>query len=299
MSLSNTAPAHPLPAISTGLSITDNHLLAALPEPERRQLSLFLELVAVRAGQALSGAGLASTHVWFPLNCIVSMVCTTLDGGSAEVAVIGREGMVGFGMFIGGSSDSSTAMAQCSGFAYRVRMTALKDCFDRSAKVRDLLLQYLQSLLAQCSQAALCNRHHTVEQQLCRWLLSASDRLCCDELAITQESVANTLGVRRAGINEAASRLQRAGLIRYRRGKVELLDRAGLQRQACECYGVLKEEVQRLTQPTRPTPARHLWLQSSRPASPPAQQALNDKPMLATLSVDAEANQTLRSAGDT
>jgi CRP-like cAMP-binding protein len=273
--LSNAVLAQPLPGAVpvSGLGLSNNHLLAALPEADRRQLSLGLELVPVRAGHTLAGAGLASTYAWFPLNCIVSLLYSALDGGMAEVAVIGCEGMVGLGLFIGGGSDSCEAVAQCPGFAYRMRLAALKDCFNRSAPLRELLMQYMQSLLTQSSQSALCNRHHAVEQQLCRWLLSAADRLHSDKLAITQESIANTLGVRRAGITEAACRLQRDGLIRYRRGDVELLDRPGLERRACECYAVLRKEALRFA-PAAPAPACRLRLQHThalempRPAEP-------------------------------
>ncbi|HZR34912.1 MAG TPA: Crp/Fnr family transcriptional regulator [Nevskia sp.] len=294
MRLSSIAPA--AASCAPEFSITENHLLAALPESEQRQLEMSLELVTLRAGQTLAGAGLAPVHVWFPLTCIVSMMCSSLNGGSAEVAVIGREGMVGFGMFIGGGSENSEAVAQCSGFAYRIRMSLLKDCFNRSAAVREVLLQYLQSLLTQSSQTALCNRHHTVEQQLCRWLLTAADRLGSGELSVTQESIANTLGVRRAGITDAAGRLQREGMIRYRRGKIELLDRTRLERHACECYSVLRREAQRLVRPAAaPTPVRRIWLQSARPLQTPAAVPV---PVPGPLPLEAKPDLGLRSAND-
>ena len=253
---------------------TDNLLLAALPEPELRRMRPSLELVSVRAGQGLSGVGVASPQVgllyaYFPLDCIVSMIYATQDGGTAEVAVIGNEGMVGAGLFLGGSSYSSEAIARCSGFAYRIKTSLLRTYFDRSPAVRDLLMQYMQVLLVQSSQTALCNRHHTVEQQLCRWLLGAADRLRTSALAITQESIATTLGVRRAGITEAACHLQKAGLISYRRGKIELLDRAGLERHACECYRVLKKEVQRLSSArAAPGAGNCVWLKQVRAEMP-------------------------------
>ena len=226
--------------------ISRNLLLGALPEVERRQMTVSLELVSVRAGQILTGAGLSGVYAYFPVDCVISLVYTTQDGGTAEVAVIGNEGVAGFGVFIGGSPDSSAAVVRCPGPAYRIKLGLLKDYFDRSAPVRELLLRYMQALLAQSSQVALCNRHHTVEQQLCRWLLAAADRLRLRELSITQEAIAGALGVRRAGITEAACRLQHDGLIQYRRGKVELLDRGGLERRACECYSALKKDLLRL-----------------------------------------------------
>jgi CRP-like cAMP-binding protein len=242
--LADSAPA----PNASGFCTTDNYLLAALPEAERRHISVSLELVPVHPGQTLRSPSSGSSHVYFPLNCIVSMIYTTQGGGTAEVAMIGCEGMVGFGMFIGGSCDGSEAVVQCHGFAYRIRLSSLKEYFNRSPAVRALLMQYMESLLVQCSRTALCNRHHTVEQQLCRWLLLAMDRLGSEELSMTQEAIAGTLGVRRVGITEAASRLQKDGLIHYHRGKVSLANRAAMERRACECYRAQKQELLRIRQ---------------------------------------------------
>lgn len=226
-----------------------NLLLAALPATDSAALAAALEMVTLEAGQLLSGPCVLANHVYFPIDALVSLVCLTEDGGSTEIALIGNEGLVGIGLFMGGSTAVSQATVQCAGRAYRLRASALRDEFNRSAPLRDLLLRYMQALLTQSSQTAVCNRHHSVEQQLCRWLLSAVDRLRSKELKMTQESIANALGVRRAGINEAAGKLQAEGALRYSRGRIAVLDRAGLERNACECYGVVKQEFARLFPP--------------------------------------------------
>ena len=234
------------PSDCPGMRLEDNRLLRALPESDRKLIGASMELVPLRAGETLVASQNAPTYVHFPLNCLVSLVYTTQDGGTAEVAAIGCEGMVGFGTFVGGGAQSCDAIVQCGGFAYRIRTATLKALFDQSVQIRDLFMQFLQALLMQSSQTALCNRHHSVEQQLCRWLLAASDRLDSAHLSITHELIANTLGVRRAGISEAACKLQKEGLISYRRGRIDLLDRPRLERAACECYRAVKQQMHRL-----------------------------------------------------
>lgn len=197
-------------------------------------------------GHAISEPYIKMRHVYFPVDCIISLLSVIEDGGSAEIAVVGNEGLVGVALFMGGESTPSRAVVQGSGHAYRMKGNALKDEFYRGGPMQHLLLRYTQALLTQMAQTAVCNRHHSLDQQLCRWLLLSHDRLDSDQLFMTQELIANMLGVRRGGVTEAAGLLQKAGLIEYQRGHITLLDRAGLEARSCECYAVVKKEYDRL-----------------------------------------------------
>jgi CRP-like cAMP-binding protein len=198
-------------------------------------------------GQVLYEAGAALTHVYFPITSIVSLLYVMEDGASAEIAVVGNEGLVGVSIFMGGGeSTPSRAVVQSAGHSLRLKAQLMNDEFERGGPVRHLLLRYTQALITQMSQTAVCNRHHTIDQQLCRWLLLRLDRLRNNELAMTQELIANMLGVRREGVTEAANKLQQAGLISYVRGCITVLDRPGLERRTCECYAVVKREYDRL-----------------------------------------------------
>jgi CRP-like cAMP-binding protein len=190
--------------------------------------------------------GATLSHVYFPTTSIVSLLYVMEDGASAEIAVVGNEGIVGISLFMGGESTPSRAVVQSAGQCFRLKAQAMKDEFNRAGPVLHLLLRYTQALITQMAQTAVCNRHHSLDQQLCRWLLLSLDRLQGDELAMTQELIANMLGVRRGGVTEAALRLQKAGLIQYVRGHITVLDRAGLERRTCECYAVVKHEYDRL-----------------------------------------------------
>jgi CRP-like cAMP-binding protein len=225
---------------------TQNQLLAALPAAERERIFVHLELKPMTLGEALYEAGGQLTHVYFPTDCIVSLLYVMEDGASAEIAVVGSEGIVGIALFMGGETTPSRAVVQSAGHAYRLRAQLLKEEFGRSGAVQHLLLRYTQALITQMAQTAACNRHHSVDQQLCRWLLLSLDRLKSNELRMTQELMANMLGVRREGVTEAAGKLQDAGLIQYTRGRIFVLDRSGLEARACECYGVVKREFDRL-----------------------------------------------------
>ncbi len=227
-----------------------NHLLAALPADEYARIAPDLELVQIRLGDSLCEPYIAMQHVYFPVDSIVSLLCVMEDGGSAEIAVVGFEGIVGVSLFMGGETTPSQAVVQSGGHAYRLPGRALKAEFYRGGPMQRLLLRYTQALLTQMAQTAVCNRHHTLDQQLCRWLLLSHDRLACDELIMTQELIANMLGVRREGVTEAAGRLQRADLIHYHRGHITILDRAGLEQRTCECYAVVKKEYDRLLEET-------------------------------------------------
>lgn len=224
----------------------DNRLLACLPELIWQRWLPQLELVDLPLGQVLCEAGRTMQHVYFPLDSIVSLLYVLEDGASAEIAVVGNEGMVGISIFMGGESTTSRAVVQSSGKGLRMRGQAIKDEFDALPAVTHLLMRYTQALITQMAQTAVCNRHHTVDQQLCRWLLMSLDRLNGNELIMTQELIANMLGVRREGVTESALKLQRAGLIRYARGHITVLDRPGLERRTCECYQVVKTEYDRL-----------------------------------------------------
>ncbi|HZN48059.1 MAG TPA: Crp/Fnr family transcriptional regulator, partial [Ramlibacter sp.] len=214
----------------------NNHLLAALPPEEWARWLPALEAVAMPLGQVLSESGVAMTHVYFPTTSIVSLLYVMEDGASAEIAVVGNEGMLGISLFMGGETTLSRSVVQSAGEGFRMRAQVLKDEFTRSGAVLHLLLRYTQALITQMAQTAVCNRHHAVDQQLCRWLLLSLDRLPGKELMMTQELIANMLGVRREGVTEAAGHLQTAGLIRYSRGKITVVDRPGLEQRVCECY---------------------------------------------------------------
>ena len=227
-------------------SPTQNRLLRSLPEPDYRRLHPHLELVALPLGMALYESGDRIEHVFFPTDGIVSLLYVTQDGASAEIAVTGREGVVGIPLFMGGGSTPGHAIVQSVGHAYRLGAKILTREFDRGGHVQHRLLRYTQALITQMAQTAVCNRHHALEQQLCRWLLMSLDLLSNNEVHMTQELIANMLGVRREGVTEAARRLQEAGLIRYRRGQITVTDRPGLERRVCECYAVVKRECDRL-----------------------------------------------------
>jgi CRP-like cAMP-binding protein len=223
-----------------------NHLLAALPSLEYERLFPHLELTEMLLGEAVCEPGIPMRYVYFPTTCIVSLLYVMENGASAEIAVAGNEGIVGVSLFMGGETTTSRAVVQSAGYAYRLTGQHLKDAFFLAGPVQRLLLRYTQALLTQMSQTAVCNRHHSVDQQLCRWLLLSLDRLPSNELTMTQELIANMLGVRREGVTEAAGELQRAGLIHYKRGKITVIDRPGLEARVCECYAVVKREFDRL-----------------------------------------------------
>lgn len=223
-----------------------NHLLGCLPAADFARLEPHLELVELALGEVLYESGIQMRHVHFPTSAIVSLLYVMEDGASAEIAVVGNEGIVGVSLFMGGETTVNRALVQSAGYAYRLRGQHIKDEFCRAGPMQHLLLRYTQALLTQMAQTAVCNRHHTLDQQLCRWLLLSFDRLQGDELVMTQELIANMLGVRREGVTQAAGNLQRAGLIVYRRGRIRLLDRPGLEARVCECYEVVKRESARL-----------------------------------------------------
>jgi len=237
---------------TTGVPLTladdflSNQLLASLPQPELQRWLPLLEAVELPLGRVLYESGVPITHVYFPTNAIVSLLYVMEDGASAEIAVVGRDGLVGVSLFMGGGSTPSRAVVQSAGRGFRLQGSAVKEEFARAGPVMHLLLRYTQALITQMAQTAVCNRHHTLDQQLCRWLLLSLDRLDGNELVMTQELIANMLGVRREGVTEAALKLQRAGLIRYARGHITALDRPGLEARSCECYGVVKKEYDRL-----------------------------------------------------
>lgn len=223
-----------------------NHLLAALSAEEFEPLVAHLELAELALGEMLYEPGVQMRHVYFPTTAIVSLHYITAAGATAETAGVGNEGVVGVALFMGGDTTSSSAVVQTAGHAFRLERRVLQEAFNRAGMLQRLLLRYTQALMTQMAQTAICNRHHTVEQQLCRWLLLTLDRLPSHELVMTQELVANMLGVRRESVTEAAGNLQNAGYIRYRRGHIAVLERNGLQLRACECYKVVKNEMSRL-----------------------------------------------------
>jgi CRP-like cAMP-binding protein len=227
-------------------SPNQNHLLAALPPAEFERLAPHLELVPMLLGETIYEPGGQLQHVHFPTTAIVSLLYVMESGSSAEIAGVGNEGVLGISLFMGGDTTPSSAVVQTAGYGYRLEANLLKEEFSRGGLMQRLLLRYTQALLTQMCQTAACNRHHSIEQQLCRWLLATLDRLPSNELIITQELVASALGVRREGITEAAGNLQRAGLIRYRRGHISVLERSGLEVGACECYAVVRKELGRL-----------------------------------------------------
>ena len=224
----------------------NNFLLAALPDPEWRRWQQLLEKVEMPLGEVLYESGATLTHVYFPTTSIVSLLYVMENGASAEIAVVGNEGLVGVALFMGGESTPSRAVVQSAGHGFRLKAQWMKDEFNRAGPVLHLLLRYTQALITQMSQTAVCNRHHSLDQQLCRWLLLSLDRLRGDELVMTQELISNMLGVRREGVTESANKLQQAGLISYARGRITVLDRAGLEKRTCECYAVVKREYDRL-----------------------------------------------------
>ena len=223
-----------------------NHILANLPRADFERLEPHLILTPLRLGEALYESGGRMVYVYFPTTAIVSMLYVLENGSSAEIAVVGNEGILGVSLFMGGETTPSRAVVQSEGHAYRLGAKLLAQEFNRGGPVMYLLLRYTLALLTQMAQTAVCNRHHSVEQQLCRWLLLSLDRLAGPQLHMTQELIANMLGVRREGVTEAAGKLQRAGLIRYSRGTITVLDRPGLEKEVCECYAVVKKESDRL-----------------------------------------------------
>jgi CRP-like cAMP-binding protein len=232
--------------MSANANARDNQLLAVLPEAVWTRWRDMLEPIDLPLGHVLYESGSTMSHVVFPTTAIVSLLYVMEDGSSAEIAVVGREGVVGIALFMGGESTPSRAVVQSAGKGFKMRAAAIKDEFNRSVPVLHLLLRYTQALITQMSQTAVCNRHHSLDQQLCRWLLLSLDRLPGVELVMTQELIANMLGVRREGVTEGALKLQRAGLIKYARGHITVLDRSGLEARSCECYDVVKREYDRL-----------------------------------------------------
>jgi CRP-like cAMP-binding protein len=223
-----------------------NLLLAGLSPEERNRLFPHLQLVAMPLGKVLYEAGDVLRHVYFPVDCIVSLLYVMENGESAEISVVGNEGLVGIALFMGGETTPSRAIVQSAGYAYQLSAQKLKDEFHRNANLQVLLLRYTQALITQMSQTAVCNRHHSVDQQLCRWLLLSLDRLPSNQLVMTQELIANMLGVRREGVTDAAGKLQKLGVIQYQRGHITVLDRPKLEHLSCECYRVVKKETDRL-----------------------------------------------------
>jgi CRP-like cAMP-binding protein len=240
----------PVPGWKCGMILTadakENRLFAAFPDAERARWLPFLELVDLLPGKVLHESGSKVTHLYFPTTSIVSLLCILKDGDSTEIAVVGNEGVVGISLLMGGLSTLSRAEVQSAGQGFRLRADLLMHEFNQTSSVRQFLLQYTQALITQMAQMAACYRHHALDQQLCRWLLLRLDRLNSNQVVATQELIANLLGVRREGVTEAAVRLHRAGLIRYRRGRIMVLDRNALERRACECYAVIKKEYDRL-----------------------------------------------------
>ena len=224
----------------------ENHLLAVLSDADWARLEPHLALIDMPLGQVVYESGDRLDHVYFPTSSIVSLLYVMEDGASAEIAIVGNEGLVGIALFMGGETTPSRAIVQSAGRAYRLPAAILKEEFRRGGALQRLLLRYTQALITQMAQTAVCNRHHSIDQQLCRWLLLSIDRLASNELEMTQDLIANMLGVRRAGVTEAALKLQDAGLIRYSHGHIELLNREGLEQRVCECYGVVKREFDRL-----------------------------------------------------
>jgi CRP-like cAMP-binding protein len=223
-----------------------NQLLASLPNPEWQLWAAALELVQMPLGEVLYEPGVPLNHVYFPLTSIVSLLYVMENGASAEIAVVGNEGLLGISLFMGGESTPSRAVVQSAGLGCRLKAQLMKEEFGKAGPVLHLFLRYTQALITQMAQTAVCNRHHTLDQQLCRWLLLSLDRLEGDELVMTQELIANMLGVRREGVTEAALKLQKLGLITYARGRITVLDRHGLENRTCECYAVVKREYARL-----------------------------------------------------
>jgi len=227
----------------------ENHILDSLPAEERQRLFPHLTLVEMPLGMVLYESGEALRHIYFPVDSIVSLLYVMKDGASAEIAIVGHEGAIGVSLFMGGETTPSRAIVQSAGFAYRLTGRRLKQEFERHGQLLHVLLRYTQSLITQMAQTAVCNRHHSVDQQLCRWLLLSLDRLPSNRLDMTQELIANMLGVRREGVTGAAGKLQEKGVIRYNRGHITVLDRPKLEKLSCECYAVVKQETDRLQSP--------------------------------------------------
>jgi len=223
-----------------------NHILASLPPAARERLFPHLKLVTLPLASVLYEAGDAQRYIYFPVDSIVSLLYVLKDGASAEIAVVGNDGAIGVALFMGGETTTNRAIVQSAGSAYRLTRARLKQEFERHGEMLHILLRYTQALITQMAQTAVCNRHHSVDQQLCRWLLLSLDRLASDTLTMTQELIANMLGVRREGVTEAAGKLQNLGIIQYSRGKITVLDRPGLESLCCECYQVVKTETDRL-----------------------------------------------------
>jgi CRP-like cAMP-binding protein len=223
-----------------------NQILDALPQAERDHLFPHLKLVALPLGKALYESGDMLRHIYFPTDAIVSLLYVLKDGASAEIAVVGNDGAIGVALFMGGETTTNRAVVQSAGSAYQMTGARLKEEFERHGELLHILLRYTQALITQMTQTAVCNRHHSLDQQLCRWLLLSLDRLSSDKLIMTQELIANMLGVRREGVTVAAGKLQRLGVIRYRRGEITVLDRPRLEQLSCECYAVVKTESDRL-----------------------------------------------------
>jgi CRP-like cAMP-binding protein len=232
--------------MSSPHSPKQNHLLDALPAGDYDRLQSHLELVPMALGDVLYESGAKLRYVYFPTTSIVSLLYVMEDGASAEIAIVGNEGMLGISLFMGGDTTPSRAVVQSAGYGFRLKADLLKNEFERFGPTMHLLLRYTQALITQMAQTAVCNRHHSVDQQLCRWLLLSLDRLQTNDLTMTQELIANMLGVRREGVTEAAGKLQDAGLIHYRRGQISVVDRPGLEARVCECYQVVKTEFDRL-----------------------------------------------------
>jgi len=233
---------------------TENHLLAALAPEEQERIFPHLRLVDMPLGKVLYESGDTLRYVYFPTDCIVSLLYVLVDGGSAELSVVGNEGLIGIALFMGGETTPNRALVQSAGHAYRLSGPRVKDEFHRGGTLQGLFLRYTQALITQMAQTGVCNRHHSVDQQLCRWLLLSLDRLPSNELTMTQELIADMLGVRREGVTEAAGKLQKLGVIRYSRGHITVLDRPRLEQLSCECYAVVKKEMDRLLPYVRPRP---------------------------------------------
>ena len=243
---SPSAMAPSSPSFSSRAAVARNSLLEVIPPEVLTGLTPLLELVPLKLGEVLYESGVVQQHVYFPTDCIVSLPYVLENGQSAEIAVVGFEGMVGVSLLMGGGSTPNRAVVQSAGHAFRLSASHIKQLTDNGGPLLHLLLRYTQSRITQMSQTAVCNRHHSLEQQLCRWLLLSLDRLPGNELVMTQELIANMLGVRREGVTEAAGKLQRLNLIKYSRGHITVLDRPGLEKQVCECYEVVKRETDRL-----------------------------------------------------
>jgi len=223
-----------------------NHILEALPPADRERVFPHLKRVEMPLGMVLYESGDTLRHIYFPTDSIISLLYVLKDGASAEISVVGNDGAIGVALFMGGETTTNRAIVQSAGYAYRLSGKRLKAEFERHGEMLHVLLRYTQALITQMAQTAVCNRHHSVDQQLCRWLLLSLDRLPSNKLTMTQELIANMLGVRREGVTEAAGKLQKLGVIQYSRGQIEVLDRPGLAQLSCECYAVVKKETDRL-----------------------------------------------------